>query len=198
MDLRQDYAREVMRSLVRIWKRSGERGDDRGREAGRPPATTGAMAHDAPRAMSLGVGTGMGTGAEGDGDGRASRPGELHARDPDHWLRKYSAKEWIRAGMKELRLAETAYKQRNVRAGLTGCKRAAGMALNAALIVEPNDAWKRTYVEHLSALAKDLRVPDAVSAAARVLLEMPMPGGEIVPAAEPSPRRGRSSRRRAT
>jgi hypothetical protein len=130
--------------------------------------------------MSLGTGMGMGTRTGEGEDGRASRPAGTFTRDPDHWLRKYSPKEWIRAGMKELRLAETAYKQRNVRAGLTGCKRAAGMALNAALIVEPNDAWKRTYVEHLSALAKDLQVPAAVSAAARVLLEMPMPGGEIV------------------
>jgi hypothetical protein len=101
-------------------------------------------------------------------------------RDPNDWLRRYSPKEWIRAGMKELRLAEEAYKQRNARAGLAGCKRAAGMALNAALIVEPNEAWKRTYVEHLRALATDETVPQAVSAAARVLIDMPQPGGLIV------------------
>jgi hypothetical protein len=101
-------------------------------------------------------------------------------RDPEHWLLRYSPKEWIRAGMKELRLAEASYKQRNVRAGLAGCKRAAGMALNAALILEPDPTWKRTYVEHLQALAKDVTVPEAVSAAARVILDVPIPGGEIV------------------
>jgi hypothetical protein len=101
-------------------------------------------------------------------------------RDPDDWLRRYSPKEWIRAGMKELRLAELSYKQRNVRAGLAGCKRAAGMALNAALILEPNEAWKRTYVEHLRAVAQDESVPVAVRGAARVLLDVPVPGGEIV------------------
>jgi hypothetical protein len=101
-------------------------------------------------------------------------------RDEEHWLRRYSPKEWIRAGMKELRAAEASYKQRNARAGLTGCRRAAGMALNAALIVEPNEAWKRTYVEHLQALAKDEGVPAAVSAAARVLLETPAPGAPLV------------------
>ena len=101
-------------------------------------------------------------------------------RDPEHWLRKYSPKEWIRAGMKELHAAEEAYKQRNVRAGLASCKRAAGMALNAALILEPDDSWKRTYVEHLAALARDERVPPAVSAAARVILDMPAPGGPVV------------------
>jgi len=105
----------------------------------------------------------------------------LHfTRDADHWLWRYSPKEWIRAAMKELRSAEQAYAQRNARAGLTGCKRAAGMGLNAALIAEPNEAWKRTYVEHLHALARDEAVPDAVSRAARILLEMPAPGGPIV------------------
>ena len=101
-------------------------------------------------------------------------------RDPEHWLLRYSPKEWIRAGMKELRLAELSYEQRNLRAALAGCKRAAGMALNAALILEPNALWKRTYVEHLQALARDENVPDAVSGAARLILDMPMPGGEIV------------------
>jgi HEPN domain-containing protein len=110
----------------------------------------------------------------------AGRAPASFARDPNDWLRRYSPKEWIRAAMKELRLAETSYAQRNARAGLAGCKRAAGMALNAALIVEPNDAWKRTYIEHLRALAEDETVPAAVSAAARTLLDMPAPGGEIV------------------
>jgi HEPN domain-containing protein len=94
-----------------------------------------------------------------------------YERDPEDWLLRYSPKEWIRAAMKELKLAEASYQQRNARAGLAGCKRAAGMALNAALIVEPNDAWKRTYVEHLEALAKDVEVPAAVSEAARVIIE---------------------------
>jgi HEPN domain-containing protein len=92
-------------------------------------------------------------------------------RDAEDWLLRYSPKEWIRAAMKELRLAEQSYAQRNVRAGIAGCKRAAGMALNAALIEEPNPAWKRTYVEHLEALAGDTSVPEAVSRAARTILE---------------------------
>ena len=121
----------------------------------------------------------METRGRGEGVDHGPAPAPFE-RDPEHWLRKYSPKEWIRAGMKELRLAETSYEQRNARAGLAGCKRAAGMALNAALIVEPNDAWKRTYVEHLQALATDGAVPPAVSAAAKVLLDMPPPGGEIV------------------
>jgi hypothetical protein len=114
------------------------------------------------------------------GGGNSERAPPVFSRDPAHWLRKYSPKEWIRAAMKELRTAELSYKQRNLRAGLAGCKRAAGMALNAALILEPNEAWKRTYVEHLRALAHDESAPEAVRGAARVILDMPVPGGEIV------------------
>jgi HEPN domain-containing protein len=101
-------------------------------------------------------------------------------RDPDHWLKKYSPKEWIRAALKEMRAAEESFKQRNVRAGVAGCRRAAGMALNAALVVEPNEAWKRTYVEHVQALAKDAAVPAAVRASAERLLEAPGAGGELI------------------
>jgi HEPN domain-containing protein len=119
----------------------------------------------------------------GDADERrSSADGKAPAfvRDADHWLFRYSPKEWIRAAMKEMRLAEASYAQRNLRAGIAGCKRAAGMALNAALIVEPNATWKRTYVEHLQALAKDESVPRAVSDAARAILEAPAPSVNIV------------------
>ena len=57
-----------------------------------------------------------------------------------------------------------------------GCKRAAGMALNGALIVEPKPIWGRTYVEHIAALAIDAAVPDRVRGACRELLETNMPG----------------------
>ena len=77
--------------------------------------------------------------------------------------------------MKELRVAEGAYKQRSARAGLAGARRAAGMALNAALSVEPNEAWGRTYVEHVEALAKDASVPEAVRASCKVVLEAKPP-----------------------
>ena len=87
-----------------------------------------------------------------------------YAKDPSHWLLKLTPDEWIRAAMKELRSAEAAYRANDARGGLAGCRRAAGMALNGALIVAPKEAWKRTYVEHLAALAQDATVPEAVSA----------------------------------
>ena len=66
---------------------------------------------------------------------------------------------------------------RRARRRRPACKRAAGMALNGALIVEPDDAWGRTYVEHVEALARDARVPEAVRAACRAVLDAKPPGG---------------------
>ncbi len=96
------------------------------------------------------------------------------------WLRKFSPDEWIAAAMGELRRAEDAYKRSDARAGVVGCKRAAGMALNGALVVEPNEAWGRTYVEHVTALAKEERVPEAVRSACKVLLETRAPSSDLL------------------
>jgi HEPN domain-containing protein len=101
-------------------------------------------------------------------------------RDPGDWLRKLLPDEWIRAGLGELKRAEQAYAAGNTRGGAAGVKRAAGMALNAALIVEPDESWGRAYVEHLAALAKDARVPEAVRGACRTVLEAKSPAGEVI------------------
>ena len=101
-------------------------------------------------------------------------------RDKGHWLFKFSPQEWIRAAMGELRRAEAAYSRRSTRAGLAGARRAAGMALNAALIVEPNEAWGRTYVEHLAALKGATDIPPAVRAAAALLVEAAPAGQALV------------------
>jgi HEPN domain-containing protein len=101
-------------------------------------------------------------------------------RDPEDWLRKLTPDEWIRAAMAELRRAEAAYAGGDGRGGSAGVKRAAGMALNAALIVEPDDKWGRSYVEHVKALAEDARVPQAVRDACRVVLEAKGPSGGVV------------------
>jgi len=103
-------------------------------------------------------------------------------RDEKHWLFKLSPDEWIRAGQADLRHAEEAYAANNPRAGLAGAKRAAGMALNGALIVEPDDLWGRSYVDHLMALGRDAKVPERVRQACRELTEPA--GGERMPGAE--------------
>jgi HEPN domain-containing protein len=101
-------------------------------------------------------------------------------RDPGDWLRRLSPDEWIRAALGELQRAEAAYGRGDARGGAAGVKRAAGMALNAALLVEPNESWGRTYVEHVGALAKDLRAPEAVRAACRAVLEAKAPSAGVV------------------
>lgn len=100
--------------------------------------------------------------------------------DPDHWLHKLSAREWIQAALGELRATEEAYRAGNARGGHAGARRAAGMALNGALVVEPREAWGRSYMEHLAALVKDASVPDEAREAARLLVETPAPGAGLV------------------
>jgi HEPN domain-containing protein len=101
-------------------------------------------------------------------------------RDPSDWLRRLSPDEWIRAALGELQRAEAAYERGDARAGAAGVKRSAGMALNAALLVEPNASWGRTYVEHLSALAADRAAAEAVRAACRAVLEAKAPSAGVV------------------
>jgi hypothetical protein len=101
-------------------------------------------------------------------------------RDPTHWLFRYSPDEWIRAALGELARARRAWEQGNGRAGALGVKRAAGMALNAVLIVRPEQDWGRTYLEHLTALAADSRAPQAVRTACQRVLEAQSPSGDLV------------------
>ncbi len=101
-------------------------------------------------------------------------------RDPTHWLKKLSPDEWIRAALTEVRRAEEAYARGDARGGLAGCRRAAGMGLNAALVVRPVEAWGRSYVDHLRALAGDGSAPDAVRKACRLLLDTQPPGAPLV------------------
>lgn len=101
-------------------------------------------------------------------------------RDPGDWLRRLSPDEWIAAAMGELGRAEAAYARNDARAGVIGAKRAAGMALNGALLVEPNDGWGRSYVQHVEAVAKDDGVPGAVREACAILLESKAPGSDLL------------------
>jgi HEPN domain-containing protein len=101
-------------------------------------------------------------------------------RDPSDWLRRLSPDEWIRAGLGELRRAQESFDRGDSRAGTVGVKRAAGMALNAALLVEPKESWGRTYVDHVGAVAADQEVPEAVRSACRTLLEAAGPSPGVV------------------
>lgn len=114
-------------------------------------------------------------------DGPSAVSGES-PRDPSHWLHRLDSDEWMRAALGELRRAEEAYARKDGRAGLAGCKRAAGMALNAVLAVAPNEAWGRSYVNHVAALGRDesAGVPEAVRAACKLLLEARPPSFDLL------------------
>ena len=101
-------------------------------------------------------------------------------RDPNDWLHRLSPSEWIRAALGELRKAAAAYERRDARAGAAGVQRAAGMSLNAVLLVQPNESWGRTYVEHVMALSVDQTVPEAVRSACRGVLDAKSPSSGVV------------------
>lgn len=104
----------------------------------------------------------------------------LPAVDPDHWLFRLTPRGWIDASLAELSRAKSAFATGDARAGIVAAKRAAGMSLNAVLILFPDDAWGRTYLDHLKAAAADVAVPDAVRAAASQVLTATPPGSQLV------------------
>jgi len=101
-------------------------------------------------------------------------------RDAGHWLKKFSPDECVHQALAELRRAEASLKAHDHAAGLAGARRAAGMALNGALLVEPREAWGRSYVDHLRALPRDETLPERVREASRHLLEVRPPGADIL------------------
>jgi HEPN domain-containing protein len=100
--------------------------------------------------------------------------------DPKDWLRKMSPTEWVTAAMSEVRRAERAYEDRQAKAGLASARRAAGMALNAVLIVEPHEGWGRSFVDHLRALVDDEAAPPEVRASCTLLLDTQPPGPGVI------------------
>ena len=110
-------------------------------------------------------------------------------RQPDHWLFKFSPAEWLASARAELARASAAFEQRNVTAAYALLKRAAGMALNAALIVNENPSWGRSYVDHLRALREDATSPPGVREAAARLLELKPSTGALVSLRTPTDER---------
>ena len=98
----------------------------------------------------------------------------MPGRDPSHWLHRFDAGEWLRAAANELARAEEALAKKQQRPGVAGARRAAGMAWNAVLVGAEDEAYGRSYMDHLHALAKDERAPEAVRAAAAQLVAAPL------------------------
>jgi len=98
----------------------------------------------------------------------------MPGRDPTHWLHRFDADEWLRAADNELRHAEEALTHKQQRPGVAQARRAAGMAWNAVLVVSENDAYGRSYMDHLKALHADPATSEPVRAAAELLLAAPL------------------------
>jgi HEPN domain-containing protein len=90
------------------------------------------------------------------------------------WLTRLSAAEWLLAAGKELGLAYERLRRNARREGVTYARRAAGMALNAALRRELDPTYGRSYMDHVKALRDDERAPVDARAAARRLVAAPM------------------------
>lgn len=108
--------------------------------------------------------------------------------DPSHWLHRLSAREWLAAAETELGHCRAALARRATRPAVTHARRAAGMAVNALLINQPNEAWGRSYMEHLVAAAAADAVPAAVRAAAKTLCDTPAAPPTLVQLGRPDTR----------
>jgi HEPN domain-containing protein len=98
----------------------------------------------------------------------------MPGKDPEHWLFRLDPDEWLRAAEGELGRARLALKAKQQRQGVAGARRAAGMAWNAVLYLAPDDAYGRSYMDHLKVLVDDAALPEPVREAARALVEAPL------------------------
>jgi hypothetical protein len=101
-------------------------------------------------------------------------------RDPEHWLYRLGAAEWLAAARTELQRSRLALRAKQHRPGLAHARRAAGMALNAMLVVHFDDRYGRSYMDHVNALGADQTAPAPVRAAARALREVSMQAPSVV------------------
>lgn len=114
----------------------------------------------------------------------------MPGRDPEHWLHRFTPDEWMRASMNELATAKSSLARHASRPALASVRRAAGMAWNAVLALEPepDPRFGRTYVDHLRALADGTPldtsdptpIPSQVRDAARRLMDDPAAGPQRV------------------
>ena len=99
----------------------------------------------------------------------------MRAKDPEHWLYRFSAEEWLQAAENELGRAAQALETKQHRAGVTQALRAAGMAWNAVLVTSGDETgYGRSYRDHLDVLARDPSVPESVRQAAQTIAGAPL------------------------
>lgn len=102
--------------------------------------------------------------------------------DETHWLHRFSARDWLKISLQEIERAKSAFANRDRKGAMATCRRAAGMALNGALAIGALslERYGRSYMDHVVALAHDESAPKAVREAAKLLVDTPLPGSEIV------------------
>jgi hypothetical protein len=94
--------------------------------------------------------------------------------DPGHWLHRLTPAGWLAAAGTELEHCRETLARRAFRPGVTHARRAAGMAVNALLVLAPDPRLGRSYMEHVVALAgSGEEVPEEVRAAAGLLRDTP-------------------------
>ena len=105
--------------------------------------------------------------------------------DPDHWLYRLTAPGWLAAADTELIHCQDALSRRAVRPAVTHARRAAGMAVNALLVLREMPGFGRSYMDHVAALTADAGVPEDVRAAATLLRNTPAAPPVLVPLGKP-------------
>jgi HEPN domain-containing protein len=109
----------------------------------------------------------------------------MPGQDPSHWLHRLTAEEWLSAAATELVHCRETLSRRAIRPGATHARRAAGMAMNAILVLSGNDTYGRSYMDHVRALAGDDTVPPDVCASAQNLRDTPPAPPELVKLGKP-------------
>jgi hypothetical protein len=106
--------------------------------------------------------------------------------DPTHWLHRLSPAGWLAAADSELVHCQETLARRALRPGVTHARRAAGMAVNAILVLAPDDRLGRSYMDHVQALAAPApSVPEDVHTAAALLRDTPAAPPELITLGRP-------------
>ena len=105
-----------------------------------------------------------------------------HPRDPQHWLYRFTSRQWIQAALAEITRAESAFTNRDRKGGIACLRRAAGMAINGALATYEHIDSKvgRSYMDHVIALSEDQTAPELARESAKILAHTPLPGAAVV------------------
>lgn len=104
----------------------------------------------------------------------------MAVKDPNHWLYRLDAAEWLQAARHELAACSGALQLHEQKKAVAHARRAAGMAMNAMLTERFREEWGRSYMQHLQAIAGDAATPEAVRLASSELLAAPLDAPRLI------------------